>query len=73
MVSIAQRWFDDGKMTGKLEGIMEGKLEGKLEAVEETAINMLKHNLDLPLISSVTGLPISKIQNLSTIRTSSQH
>lgn len=56
MVSIAQRWFDDGKMTGKMEGIMEGKLE----AVEETAINMLKHNLALPLISSVTGLPILK-------------
>lgn len=69
MVSIAQRWFEDGKMSGKLEG----KLEGKMEAAEETAINMLRHNLDLPLISSITGLPISKIEHLSAISTSSQH
>lgn len=40
--------YDDGKAEGKAEGLAEG--------IERTALNMLNQNLDIKLISSVTGL-----------------
>ncbi len=38
--------------------------DGIQDSVEKTAINMLKSNLELKLISSVTGLSIDALQKL---------
>ena len=67
----------NGKIEGKLEGLQEGELkgriEGKLEGLQEgelkKAINIakkmkaLKH--DISLISELTGLSESEINNLN--------
>ncbi len=54
--SYKEEWFDKGLVQGIEEGIQAG--------VEKTAINMLKSNLELKLISSVTGLSIDALQKL---------
>jgi len=54
--------YEKGIEKGKTEGIAIGEARG----VEKTAINMIKQNLDIKLISSVTGLStddILKLQN----------
>ena len=40
----------------------EGKLEGKFETVK----NMLEENLDIEVISKVTGLSINEIERLNS-------
>jgi predicted transposase/invertase (TIGR01784 family) len=52
--------YQEGKVEGKLEGLQEGKLEGK----ENTALNMLKKGMDIDLISEITELPASRIEQL---------
>ncbi|MCK5197066.1 MAG: hypothetical protein KAR21_01870, partial [Spirochaetales bacterium] len=42
----------------------EGRLEGKLEGKIETAKNMLAEDLDIKMISHITGLSISEIEKL---------
>ena len=42
----------------------EGRLEGRLEGKIETAKNMLAEDLDIKMISHITGLSISEIENL---------
>jgi predicted transposase/invertase (TIGR01784 family) len=46
--------------TARNEGIKQGKQAGKIE----DAINMLKANIDINLISKVTGLSINEIKKL---------
>ena len=58
--SYKEEWFDKGLVQGIEQGIEEG--EGK-KAIE-IANNMLKSNLELKLISSVTGLSIDALQKL---------
>jgi predicted transposase/invertase (TIGR01784 family) len=55
-----------GEKKGLKKGIKEGEIKGKKEEKLEIAINMLKKGVDLNLISEVTNLPISKIQNLNS-------
>jgi predicted transposase/invertase (TIGR01784 family) len=45
----------------------KGREEGIEIGIEQTAINMLKQNLDIDLISKITGLSNSKIQKLKTM------
>jgi hypothetical protein len=45
---------------------MEGEIKGKKEKKMEIAINLLKKELDLNLISEVTNLLISKLQSLNS-------
>jgi hypothetical protein len=52
MYSIADAYIDQGKALGIVQG------------VEKAAINMLKQNLDIKLISQVTGLSTSEIHKL---------
>lgn len=45
-------------------GIQEGMQTGIQKGIEQTAIKMIKQNLDLALISSVTGLSSDEILKL---------
>lgn len=56
--------LDELKEEGRLEGRLEGKLEGRLEGKIETAKNMLIEDLDIKMISHITGLSISEIEKL---------
>ncbi|MDR2623037.1 MAG: hypothetical protein LBC39_00475 [Methanobrevibacter sp.] len=43
----------------------EGKMKGEKEKSIKIAINLMKKGLNLNLVSEVTKLPISKLQNLN--------
>ena len=60
MVSLARHWEEEGIEKGKVIGIQEGIEKG----IEKTAINMLKQNLDIKLISQITGYSIEEITKL---------
>ena len=78
MTSLAQHWYDEGKLEGVAEGISKGKLEGvaegKLEGVAEGIIkgkieiakNLLSQNMDINTISAVTNLSVDQIQKLKS-------
>ena len=46
------------------KGVEKGREKGREEGIKQTAINMLKQNLDNSLISSVTGLSADEILKL---------
>ena len=54
----------EGIKKGKLEGIKEGKLEGIKEGQISMAKSMKTKNLDINLISEITGLSIDEIKKL---------
>jgi len=56
MVSLARHWEEEGIQKGTEQGIEKG--------IEKTINNMLKQNLDLKLISQVTGYSIEQITKL---------
>ena len=60
--------FDEGKLEGIKEGKLEGIKEGKLEGIKEGQISIAKtmktKNLDINLISEITGLTIDEIEKL---------
>lgn len=45
-------------------GEVRGKAEGEIKGIEKTAINMIKENLDIKLISSVTGISTDELLKL---------
>ena len=45
----------------KEEGRHEGRHEGRQEERQAVILNMLRKNLEIPLISEVTGLPEAEI------------
>ena len=59
-----EKGLAEGKAEGLAEGLAKGKAEGLAEGVERTAINMLNQNLDIKLISTVTGLSEVDLQRL---------
>ncbi len=58
-------WEKIARKEGKQEGKQEGRVEGKLEEKIETAKKMLKKNLDITIISDITGLSIEEIEKLA--------
>ena len=56
--------LEDMRLTGMLEGEAIGISKGKIEEKLEIAKNMLNQNMDVNLISNVTGLSIEKIEGL---------
>jgi len=72
-----QEGFDEGKQegfeagktegfeTGKTEGFEAGKTEGFENAKLEIVRNMLTKNIDITLISELTGLGIEQINSIS--------
>jgi predicted transposase/invertase (TIGR01784 family) len=56
MRTIAQKYIEEGRA--------EGEARGEERALEKTAINMLKQNLDFKLVAQVTGLSLQFINQL---------
>ena len=54
----------EAKAEGKAEGKVEGKAEGQSEAKVAIARSLLAKDMDIVLISEVTGLPAAAIRNL---------
>ena len=52
------------EMNIRYSGYIDGKAEGKNERNIEIAQNMLKENINIELISKVTGLSLEEIENL---------
>ena len=52
------------RYSGYIDGMAEGEAKGKKERNIEIAQNMLKENVNLELISKVTGLSLEEIENL---------
>ncbi|WP_375563095.1 hypothetical protein ACE193_11385 [Bernardetia sp. OM2101] len=44
----------------------DGKIEGKKEQAIETAITLLKNNVDLTIISTSTGLSMEELEKLKS-------
>lgn len=55
-----------GRQEGWQEGIQIGEARGEARGIEKTAIKMLKAQLDLNLISSITGLSEDEILKLKS-------
>ncbi|WP_297295974.1 Rpn family recombination-promoting nuclease/putative transposase [uncultured Brachyspira sp.] len=55
---------EEGIKQGKEEGIKEGMEKGTKEALILTAKNMKNKNMDIKLISEITGLNIEEIENI---------
>lgn len=50
---------------GEAKGIEKGELKGRIEEKEAVAINLLKLNIDIAIISQSTGLSIDQINNIT--------
>ncbi|WP_375448581.1 PD-(D/E)XK nuclease family transposase, partial [uncultured Fibrella sp.] len=59
---------EEGYLEGKAEGLAEGKAEGLAEGLakanRETALNAIRQGLDNTLISALTGLTESEVDQL---------
>ena len=55
---------EEGIEKGRKIGIAQGIEKGKEEGMELVALNMLKKNLDIALISEITGLTVKEIEKL---------
>jgi predicted transposase/invertase (TIGR01784 family) len=72
VASIAQAYFDEGKMEGKMEGEhhgiikgrMEGRVEGRVEGKREVVLNLLKQKAPIDLITTATGFSVKEIEAL---------
>ena len=61
---MLRREREDGFDEGKLEGIKEGEIKGLREGQISIAKTMKTKNLDINLISEITGLTIDEIEKL---------
>jgi predicted transposase/invertase (TIGR01784 family) len=66
MTSLAQSWKEEGIEIGIQDGIRIGEKRGEARGIERTAINMLKQNLDIKLIASVTGMSTEELLKLQS-------
>ena len=57
-------WRDEGIREGMREGMLKGMHKGKFEGKLEVARNMLAHSIPIKKIAAITGLPLSKIEEL---------
>ena len=55
---------DEGYKHGKEDGIAEGEVRGEAKGKTEIAKNLLKENINIELISKVTGLNLEEIEKL---------
>ena len=60
--------FDEGLEKGMEKGIQQGRVEGRQEGMQEgmqkVALNMMQKQLDIAVISEVTGLSEAEIKKL---------
>ena len=59
---------EEGYLEGKAEGLAEGKAEGESKANREMALNAIRQGLTNVLISALTGLTESEIEQLRDLR-----
>jgi predicted transposase/invertase (TIGR01784 family) len=59
-----EKGLEKGIKKGIATGIEKGKREARQETLEETAGRMLRENMDIGLISKITGLTIKRIESL---------
>jgi predicted transposase/invertase (TIGR01784 family) len=57
----------EGKAQGEAQGLAKGKTQGKAEATNQIAVNMLRSNISVEVISQVTGLTLKQIQKLQRL------
>ena len=55
---------EKGRWEGERKGLKEGRQEGIQEGMQKVALNLLKENMNISVISKVTGLPANKIKKL---------
>ncbi len=56
--------LDEAKKEGMLAGMQKGELKGREEVRRQVIANMFHKNLDIPLISEVTGVSEAEIKKL---------
>ena len=56
--------LDEEREKGLLQGMQKGRMEGKMERDKEVIARMLKKNMQVSVISEVTGLSKSQIKKL---------
>ena len=54
----------EGRMEGRIEGKMEGRMEGKMEVKRDVVLKSFECGLQIELISKITELSTSEIQNI---------
>ena len=57
---------DEGRTEGLTEGRIEGRIEGRTETLFDVAVAALKQGLSIDLISSLTSLPVEKIEEIKS-------
>ena len=63
-MSCYQEVLHKERQTGRQEGRQEGIQKGRQEERRDVILSMLQKNLDISLISEVTGLPKARILKL---------
>ena len=63
VASLIASW-EDSREDGREEGLKEGRKEGLQKGRREVVFNMLQKNLEIPLISEVTGMSEREIREL---------
>ena len=66
MCNLSMGIYEEGMEKGIEQGIEKGIEKGIAEGIEKTAINMLKENMDIHVISRLTGLSEEKIDELKS-------
>ena len=61
---VRKKEINSARREGKIEGKIEGKAEGKKETTTSIAKSMLEKEIDIPLISELTGLSKKQIARL---------
>ena len=56
----------EGRDEGRTEGRIEGRIEGRTETLFDVAVTALKQGLSIDLISSLTSLPVEKIEEIKS-------
>ena len=62
--NILETAREDGFAEGEAKGLVKGKAEGRAEEKVSIARAMLASGMDIPLISSLTGLPEEEVKRL---------
>ena len=64
-MNIREYFREEGRQEGMQRGMQRGMQKGIQKRDKEVVLNMLRNNLDMPLICKVTGLSEEKIKQLS--------
>ena len=56
-------------LEGKAEGIAEGEAKGLAKASNQIALNMLRSNISIDLVTQFTGLTLKQVQRLQKLST----